>query len=300
MAASGAPCPSRSSACSWAPRAVRRAAFSGFFSKDEILALVAERGGGWPVLTVVGYLAALLTAIYTFRLIFRVFWGEPCPEARELEEATSTTPRCTSTRLDPTEIEDTDVGFPAPTTFVAEREMPMKIAMGLLAWARRPAGRAAALRPDHRARHVPRATFADSRYFDQLTPSTRSPASARDRRDARADRHLHRLYGLGAPPGHLGGADRAVPRLHRLLVNQWYFDQLLDVLFVRPTAWFGRWAQSFLRARRRPGHDRRRRDRAGARRVGGGPPRAVGAAAGLRRAAHPRMTGLALYFLLQS
>src|SRR4051794_12841171 len=46
--------------------------FSGFFSKDEILALVADRGGLWPVLTVVGYIAALLTAIYTFRMIFRV------------------------------------------------------------------------------------------------------------------------------------------------------------------------------------------------------------------------------------
>src|SRR3954463_9607926 len=59
--------------------------FSGFFSKDEILATVSERGGGWWTFWVLGYVAAFMTAIYTFRLIFRVFLGEPVPEARELE-----------------------------------------------------------------------------------------------------------------------------------------------------------------------------------------------------------------------
>src|SRR4051795_2897382 len=49
--------------------------FSGFFSKDEVLALVADRGGGWWIFYVLGYTAALLTAIYSFRLMFRVFWG---------------------------------------------------------------------------------------------------------------------------------------------------------------------------------------------------------------------------------
>ena len=59
--------------------------FSGFFSKDEILAVVGERGGWHWVLYGAGYVAALVTAIYTFRMIFRAFLGEPVPEARELE-----------------------------------------------------------------------------------------------------------------------------------------------------------------------------------------------------------------------
>src|SRR5690606_10691109 len=42
---------------------------SGFFSKDEILAFATERGGMYLVFTVLGYFGALLTAIYTFRLI---------------------------------------------------------------------------------------------------------------------------------------------------------------------------------------------------------------------------------------
>ena len=51
--------------------------FSGFFSKDEILADIGARGGGWWVFYVAGYVGAILTAIYTWRMIFRAFWGEP-------------------------------------------------------------------------------------------------------------------------------------------------------------------------------------------------------------------------------
>src|ERR1700679_2419836 len=47
--------------------------FSGFFSKDDILLVTAERGGWHWALYVAGYIGALLTAIYTFRMIFRAF-----------------------------------------------------------------------------------------------------------------------------------------------------------------------------------------------------------------------------------
>src|SRR5918998_1429094 len=42
---------------------------SGFFSKDEILAYAIERGSGFVVLAVVGYVAAFLTAFYAFRMV---------------------------------------------------------------------------------------------------------------------------------------------------------------------------------------------------------------------------------------
>src|SRR5687767_14558837 len=106
--------------------------FSGFFSKDEILLLVGERGGWHWILYVVGYLAAFLTAIYTFRMIFRAFYGDPVPEARGLEGghlAHAETPVNPMTG----EEEDTDVGFPGPGHFIAEREWPMRVAMGVLA-----------------------------------------------------------------------------------------------------------------------------------------------------------------------
>jgi NADH-quinone oxidoreductase subunit L len=61
--------------------------FSGFFSKDEIIALMFAREDWHVVLGVLGYVGSFLTAIYTFRMIFIVFWGEPSPFAREHSHA---------------------------------------------------------------------------------------------------------------------------------------------------------------------------------------------------------------------
>ena len=46
--------------------------FSGFFSKDEILAHVYEHN---PTLWVIGVIGAMLTAFYMFRMLFLTFWG---------------------------------------------------------------------------------------------------------------------------------------------------------------------------------------------------------------------------------
>ena len=59
--------------------------FSGFFSKDEILLVTGERGGWHWALYVFGYIGAFMTAIYTFRMIFRAFYGDPVEQAKELE-----------------------------------------------------------------------------------------------------------------------------------------------------------------------------------------------------------------------
>lgn len=48
--------------------------FSGFFSKDEILAAAWE--GGHPILFLLALIAAFFTAFYMFRLFFMVFTGE--------------------------------------------------------------------------------------------------------------------------------------------------------------------------------------------------------------------------------
>ncbi len=52
--------------------------FSGFFSKDPIVAACLARGGSFGyVMFVLAVGGALLTGLYTFRLVFRVFHGEP-------------------------------------------------------------------------------------------------------------------------------------------------------------------------------------------------------------------------------
>jgi NADH-quinone oxidoreductase subunit L len=57
--------------------------FAGFFSKDSILAASMDHGWYGYVLWVVGLVGAFLTGVYTFRMLFMVFWGEPSPYARE-------------------------------------------------------------------------------------------------------------------------------------------------------------------------------------------------------------------------
>ncbi len=56
-----------------------------------------------------------MTAVYTFRIIFRTFLGDPCPEAKELEAGHlhhAEAPRNPASG----EVEDFDVGFPGPST----------------------------------------------------------------------------------------------------------------------------------------------------------------------------------------
>src|SRR3954467_1614269 len=222
--------------------------FSGFFSKDEILATVSERGGGWWAFWVLGYLAAFMTAISTFRLISRVFLGEPVAEARELEEGHLHHAEVHVNPMDPSEIEDTDVGFPGPDHFVAEREMPMKIAMGMLAILATIGG--VVLLPFGVVDALDKflePTFSDSKYFEALKPT-----------DGRTGIGLivGAVIGLAGVaiayriwvqrPGTSAAIIPRFPRVPRFLVKQWYFDELLDTLFVRPAAWFGRWAQAFV------------------------------------------------------
>jgi NADH-quinone oxidoreductase subunit L len=57
--------------------------FAGFFSKDSILAASMDAGAYGYVLWVAGLIGAFLTGLYTFRMLFIVFWGEPSAFVRE-------------------------------------------------------------------------------------------------------------------------------------------------------------------------------------------------------------------------
>ena len=64
---------------------------SGWFSKDEILDFAAYRGGFYEIFTIGGYIGALLTAFYAFRIGFRVVFGSPARRRRSWSRGTSTT-----------------------------------------------------------------------------------------------------------------------------------------------------------------------------------------------------------------
>src|SRR3954467_43738 len=57
--------------------------FAGFFSKDSILAAALARGTFGAILWVFAVAGAFLTGVYTFRMLFLVFWGEPSAFAQE-------------------------------------------------------------------------------------------------------------------------------------------------------------------------------------------------------------------------
>jgi NADH-quinone oxidoreductase subunit L len=218
--------------------------FSGFFSKDEIIALELARGDWHIVLGVLGYVGSLLTAIYTFRMIFRAFFGEPCPEARELE-AGHLHHADVHTNPATGEVEDTDVGFPGPEHHIAEREWPMKAAMGTLALLAIVGGVVQIPKVTDALHVFLEPTFAHSRYYAHLEPSgtlTWLGLIVGAAVSALGILIAYTLY-VRRPEQPAVIRARFAP-LHRVFVNKWYFDEAFDVVFVRPWGWAGRFARN--------------------------------------------------------
>jgi NADH-quinone oxidoreductase subunit L len=205
---------------------------SGFFSKDEILAFAVERGSGFVVLAVLGYLGAFLTAFYAFRMVFRVFLGEPVPEARELEggHVAHGEPMNPMTG----EPEDTDVGFPGPEHHVAERSWPMKAAMAPLALLAIVGGAVGVPAATDTLEHFLEPTFEDSRYIE-VHPSDGAEWAglAAGGIVAIAAIALAYVFYVRRRGITLRLRDRFAA-VHRFLEHKWYFDELFDALFVRP------------------------------------------------------------------
>jgi NADH-quinone oxidoreductase subunit L len=219
--------------------------FSGWLSKDDIIAFLDNRGGGFLILGIAGYVGALLTAIYTFRMIFRAFFGDPVPEAVELEHghlAHAEVPTNPMTG----EEEDTDVGFPGPGHFIAEREVPMKVAMGTLMLLAIIAGVLQIPGVDDVVTKFLEPTFADSK-FAHVEPSTASAWLGLVIGAAIAVAGIAIAYRIWVvAPGTSTRVRERVPAVYRFLSNKWYFDELIDFLIVRPTLRFGRFTQNVL------------------------------------------------------
>ncbi|HEY7255686.1 MAG TPA: NADH-quinone oxidoreductase subunit L [Solirubrobacterales bacterium] len=222
-------------------------ATSGFFSKDEILAYAHARGGMYDIFWVLGYVGALLTAIYTFRLVFRVLPGAPCKEAQELIDSghvVHAEPRNPASG----EVEDADVGFPGAEHHIAEQSWPMRAAMAILAFLALFGGLV----------QVPGIDDAITRFLD---PVFADSALAAIQPSVGASwvglgiGAVISLAGIGIAyyayivrpelPATL--IERLRP-VYTLLVNKWYFDELIDILVVRPALAIGRFAnQTFER-----------------------------------------------------
>jgi NADH-quinone oxidoreductase subunit L len=219
--------------------------FSGFWSKDEIISLVAERGGWHWILFGAAYVGSFLTAVYTWRMIFRAFYGEPVPEAAELEaghlhHAEVHTNPATG------EEEDTDVGFPGPEHHIAEREGSMKIAMGVLAvlatiggFLQIPFGAVNAID------NFLEPSFAGSKYYSALSPSDGFTLLGLIIGAALGIAGIALAYFVWVKrPGTAARVRERSGALYALFKNKWWFDELIDATVVRPFSAFGRFGQA--------------------------------------------------------
>ncbi len=217
---------------------------SGFFSKDEIIAFTLNRGGAYSVLAVVAYLGSALTAFYAFRMVFRTFWGEPVPEARELESGHIAHGEPANPLTG--EPEDTDVGFPGPEHHVAERSLPMKAAMGPLALLAIVGGAVGIPGVTDTLEHFLEPTFEDSRFHDTVPTEGAEllglvvGAIISVAGISAAFVVYVRRRGLS-----LELRDRFAT-VHRFLIHKWYFDELYDAIFVRPLATLGSFSRRVI------------------------------------------------------
>jgi NADH-quinone oxidoreductase subunit L len=214
---------------------------SGFFSKDEILAYAGARGGMYIVFTVLGYFGAFLTAIYTFRLIFRVLPGKPCPEAQELIE-TGHVHHAHPFNPATGEEEDTDVGFPGPEHHIAEQSAPMRVAMAVLAFLALVGGLVQVPGVDNVVANWLDPVFADSP-LAAIHPSTEWSWIGLAIGGVISLAGIwvaHWLYVVN--PERPRALEARLQGLHDFLFRKWYFDEAIDFLVVRPALAVGSFA----------------------------------------------------------
>jgi NADH-quinone oxidoreductase subunit L len=220
--------------------------FSGFFSKDEIISLLFAREDWHAVLGVLGYVGALLTGIYTFRMIFRAFFGDLNEQGRELERGhLYHAPEHTNPATG--EVEDTDVGFPGADHHIAEREGTMKVAMGALAVLSIVGGLVQIPKVNEALHHFLEPTFHDSRFYEELEPSGTAIWVGLAIGAALSVLGIFIAYTLWVKQPQRPAAIRSRAGLaHRLFSRRWYFDEMIDWAIVRPFAWGGRLARNVV------------------------------------------------------
>lgn len=226
--------------------------FSGFFSKDTLLFEVGARGGWYWGLYVAGYIGAAFTVFYTWRMIYRAFWGEPCKEAQVVIDtghayhpAEHTNPH-TGNEDDPStqEVEDSEVGFPGKDHNYAETSWQMRFAMIPLAILAVVAGviqlpfgitnvLSSFLEP----------TFADTIVaYEPDNPGLETFGLILS--SVIAIVSLACAYWIWVRrPGTSAAIQARLPWLHRLFINKWYFDEAYSFFVVRPVVWIGQWAR---------------------------------------------------------
>ncbi|MEM7779008.1 MAG: NADH-quinone oxidoreductase subunit L [Pseudomonadota bacterium] len=207
--------------------------FAGFYSKDAILEAAWARGTGTAHFAFwAGAIAALLTSFYSWRLMFLTFWGKPrWIESEHIQHSVHKTPEEVG--------EDTTGGY-------APHESPWSMLVPLVALTLGAIFAGFVYKypfVDGSGDVVNGAFWGGSIYFNETL--------------------IHALHGVplwvkltatfvmlvglaGAYLAYIAKPD--IPAkfvasfgwLHNFVFRKWYFDELYDVIFVKPAFWLGR------------------------------------------------------------
>ena len=218
---------------------------SGWFSKDEIIDYASFRGGIYEIMAVGMLIGAFLTAIYSYRIIFRILPGPPCEEAQHLID-TGEVVHAKPVNPHTLEPEDSDVGYPGKDHHIAEQAPGMKIGMAVLGFLALFGGLLQIPGVDNVAHDFLEPTFAGSP-LSEIHPDTGESWLGLGKGAVIS------LFGLfvtwlfymkkpGIPPALL----KRFPRVHALLFNKWYFDEIFDFLIVNPIKGLGRFFNNFI------------------------------------------------------
>jgi NADH-quinone oxidoreductase subunit L len=174
---------------------------AGFFSKDSLLAAAMDHGAYGYVLWVAGLAGTFLTGLYTFRLLFLVFWGEPSPFVREHFHALKQ--------------DLVGISLAAPVAVLAV----LSVIGGWIQWAP--------------------LWHPIETWLQPVAEPTVSPANWQEWVTL-AIALLLGLGGISVAFIYYGARWFAVPRFafaQRVLEHKFYFDELYDAIFYRPTVW---------------------------------------------------------------
>jgi NADH-quinone oxidoreductase subunit L len=226
--------------------------FAGFFSKDAIIESAFASGA--TVAFLIGVFAALLTSFYSWRLMFLTFWGKPrwaasehiqhaLHDAHHGHDAHHDDPAAEDAGHDTRPHEASARELPAGTGGYHPHESPwtMLVPLGLLS-----IGAVFAGIGFHHAfidYHEGEAFWAGALYFDthlmheihevplwvKLAPATVMILGL-----------LIAYYAYIRSPGFPAKFAEHFRVLYTFLYNKWFFDELYNIVFVRPSLWFGR------------------------------------------------------------
>ncbi len=208
--------------------------FAGFYSKDAILEAAWARGTGiahfafWA-----GAVAALLTSFYSWRLMFLTFWGKPrWIESEHIQHSVHKTPEEVG--------EDTTGGY-------HPHESPVTMLIPLIALT------VGAIFAGYVFKYPfidgssevvdPNGFWGGSIYFNENLIHALHAVPLWVKLTATVvmiTGFVGALFAYILKPGIPAAFVKMFAPLHNFVFRKWYFDELYDLIFVKPAFWLGR------------------------------------------------------------